>query len=157
MTKVNVTSLSKGEVSVRDASIPFHMSWPAKGTTRQIEEETLSQLMFLPGFDYMIKNGILYIEDMEEKKKLGVEPEDAKEPVNVIVLSDTDKKKYITMYSTEKFKEEVKKLGYEQLCDLAEYAITNQLADFEKSEILKELCGKDIIKGIQLARQNKEE
>ena len=80
MAKVNVTSTTIGEVSVFEPSIPFRASWPAKGSTRPIEEETIEQLLYTPGFKYMIDTGMLYIETMEQKKKLGIEPEDAKEP-----------------------------------------------------------------------------
>ena len=157
MSKINVTSLAIGEVSVFQPSIPFKASWPSKGSTRQIEEEVLEQLMYTPGFEYMINNGILYIEDMDAKKKLGIEPEDATAPVNVIVLTDADKRKYMVNYDFNKFKEQVKKLGYEQVLDLAEFAIQNKLADFEKCEFIKEICGKDIIQAIRLSSKNKEE
>ena len=156
MAKVNVTSTTIGEVSVFEPSIPFRASWPAKGSTRPIEEEIVEQLLYTPGFRYMIDSGMLYIEDLEQKKKLGIEPEDATEPVNVIVLSDQEKNKFLKMYSVDKFKEEIKKLSHEQLIDLADYAIEHTIADFEKSEVLEKACGKNIIKGIQLARQNKE-
>lgn len=156
MAKVKVTSTTIGEVSVFEPSIPFRASWPAKGSTRPIEEEVIEQLLYTPGFKYMIDTGMLYIEDMEEKKKLGIEPEEAIEPVNVIVLSDADKNKYLKVYPLNKFKEEVKKLSREQLIDLADYAIKNNIADFDKSEVIKELCGKNIIRGIELARQNEE-
>ena len=156
MTKVNIISTTVGEVSVFEPSIPFRASWPAKGSTRPIEKDIVEQLLFTPGFKYMIDTGMLYIEDMEQKKELGIEPEDATEPVNVIVLTDTIKNKYLKMYSADKFKEEIKKLSHEQLIDLADYAIENKVADFEKSEILEKAFGKNIIKGIQLARQNKE-
>ena len=156
MAKVNVTSMTVGEVSVFEPSIPFRASWPTKGSTRPIEEDVLEQLMYIPGFEYMITHGMLYIEDMSEKKKLGIEPAEATEPTNVIPLTDADKKKYLVDYGLDKFKEIVKKLSNEQKIDLADYAIEHKIADFEKSEFLKGLCGKDIIKGIQLKRQNEE-
>lgn len=156
MAKVKITSTTTGEVSVFQPSIPFRMSWPAKGSTRVVEEEILEQLLYTPGFKRMIDAGVLYIEDLDQKKKLGLEPEDATEPVNIIVLSDTDKKKYLTMYSLDKFKQEIKKLSHEQLVDLADYAIENEIADFGKSGVLEKACGKNIIKGIQLAQANKE-
>lgn len=156
MAKIKITSTTVGEVSVFQPSIPFRMSWPAKGSTRAIEEEILEQLLYTPGFKRMIDSGVLYIEDMDVKKRLGIEPEDATEPVNVIVLSDQEKNKYLKMYSVDKFKEEIKKLSHEQLIDLADYAIDNKIADFDKSEVLEKACGKNIVKGIQLARQNKE-
>ena len=156
MAKINITSTTVGEVSVFEPSIPFRASWPTKGRTRPVEKEIVEQLLYTPGFKYMIDTGMLYIEDLDQKKELGLEPEDATEPVNIIVLSDTDKKKYLTMYSLDKFKQEIKKLSHEQIIDLADYAIANEIADFGKSKVVEEACGKNIIKGIQLAQANKE-
>lgn len=156
MAKINITSTTVGEVSVFEPSIPFRASWPTKGSTRPVEKEIVEQLLYTPGFKYMIDTGMLYIEDLDQKKELGLEPEDATEPVNIIVLSDTDKKKYLTMYSLDKFKQEIKKLSHEQIIDLADYAIANEIADFGKSKVVEEACGKNIIKGIQLAQANKE-
>lgn len=157
MAKIKITSTTKGEVSIVDASIPVRVSWPDRGTTREIEEDKLEQLMYDSGFRYMIDTGMLYIEDMAAKKKLGIEPEDATEPVNVIVLSDVEKKKYLKDYSVEKFKENIKKLSREQILDLADYAIEHKIADFDKAEVITKLCGKDIIQGIKMAKANKED
>ena len=156
MTKVNVTSATVGETSVFEPSIPFRASWPAKGSTRPIEKDVIEQLLYTPGFKYMIDTGMLYIEDLDQKKELGLEPEDATEPVNIIILTDAVKNKYMKVYSLEKFKEEIKKLSREQVIDLADYAIENEIVDFAKNEVIEKLCGKNIIKGIQLAKQNKE-
>lgn len=156
MAKVNITSATVGEVSVFEPSIPFRVSWPAKGSTRPVEQDIVEQLLYTPGFKYMIDTGMLYIENMEQKKELGIEPEDATEPVNVIVLTDAVKNKYMKMYALDKFKTEIKKLSHEQIVDLADYAIEKEIADFDKSAVIEKLCGKNIIKGIQLAKQNKE-
>lgn len=156
MAKINITSTTVGEVSVFEPSIPFRASWPSKGSTRAVEKDVIEQLLYTPGFKYMIDTGMLYIEDLGQKKELGLEPEDATEPVNIIVLSEADKKKYLTMYSLDKFKQEIKKLSREQLVDLADYAIEKEIADFGKSEVIEKACGKNIIKGIQLAKANKE-
>lgn len=156
MAKVKVISTAIGEVSVNQPSIPFQAIWPSKGSARPIEQDVIEQLMYTPGFEYMIRTGILYIEDMNAKKELGIEPEDATEPVNVIVLSDADKRKYLTVYSLDKFKENIKKLSYEQVCDLADYAIENKIADFDKCEIIEKICHKDIIQAIRLSKANKE-
>ena len=156
MKKVNVKSLTVGDVSVFEPSIPFRMSWPNKGTTRQIDEDVLQQLMYMPGFEYMINNGILYIEDMEVKKDLGIEPEDASEPVNVIVLTDKERRRYMVNLSIEEFKKKVGELGYEQVKLLADYAIENKLVDYDKCKVLKEICGRDVIEAIKLSELNKE-
>ena len=157
MSKVNIVSTTRGSVLVEVREIPFRHEWIAEGASIAVEHEVLEQLMYDRGFKYMIDTGMLYIEDMEEKKALGIEPEDAKEPVNVIVLNDKERRRYMVNLSLKEFKEKVNKLSYEQITALADYAVANRLADFDKAEYLKEICGRDVIQAIRLSAQNKEE
>ena len=156
MSKVNIVNTSRGSVFVEVREIPFRHDWTVQGAKFAVEHEVLEQLMYDKGFKYMIDTGMLYIEDMEEKKALGIEPEEAKEPVNVIVLTDKERRRYMVNLSLEEFKEKVRKLSYEQVTQLADYAVANRLADFDKAEFLKELCGRDILQAIRLSAQNKE-
>ena len=110
-----------------------------------------------PGFKYMIDEGMLYIEDMEVKKELNIEPEDAEEPVNIIVLSDAERNKYLKVYDFKKFEEEVKKLPHEQIIQLANFAIEKRITDYDKAKLIKELCGKDIIQAVRLSDLDKED
>ena len=143
----NVTIMSPSHNFIREI-VP--------GSETKIEKELFEQLMYEPGIKYMIDTGILYIEDLNAKKELGIEPEDATEPVNVIVLSDKQRRQYMTTLSLDTFKEKVDALGHEQIEALADYAIDNKLMDFDKCEYIKEKCGRDIIAGVRLAKQNKE-
>ena len=156
MSKVNIVNTTRGSVFVEVREIPFRHDWTVQGAKFAVEHEVLEQLMYDKGFKYMIDTGMLYIEDMEEKKALGIEPEEAKEPVNVIVLTDKERRRYMVNLSLEEFKEKVRKLSYEQVTQLADYAVANRLADFDKAEFLKELCGRDILQAIRLSAQNKE-
>ena len=156
MSKVNIVNTTRGSVFVEVREIPFRHDWTVQGAKFAVEHDVLEQLMYDKGFKYMIDTGMLYIEDMEEKKALGIEPEEAKEPVNVIVLTDKERRRYMVNLSLEEFKEKVRKLSYEQVTQLADYAVANRLADFDKAEFLKELCGRDILQAIRLSAQNKE-
>lgn len=100
---------------------------------------------------------MLYIEDMETKKNLGLEPADAEEPTNIIVLSDKERRQWMVTMPVSEFAEKVKLLSHEQLIAIVEYAIANKLGDFEKSAILKELTGRDVVTAIQLKIKNDEE
>lgn len=155
--KVNVVNTTRGSLLVVVRELPFRHEWLGENAKFAIEHETLEQLLYDPGFKYMIDTGMLYIEDMEEKKSLGIEPEDAAEPVNVIVLNDKERRRYMVNLSLPEFKEKVQKLSYEQVMQLADYAVANRLADFDKAEYLKEICGRDVIQAIRLSAQNKEE
>ena len=103
----------------------------------------------------MLKDGDLYIEDMEVKKALGLEPDDAKEPENIIVLNENKMLFLMKTASIDVFKDTLSKVSQEQVYNLAQYAIDHQINDFEKADILKQITGRDITKSILLERENK--
>lgn len=154
--KVIVKNMTNSPVYIMSETTSFRREVAPKGGQAPIDRELFEQLMYEPGIKYMIDSGILYIEDLEQKKELGIEPEDATEPVNIIVLSDKQRRQYMVNYSLDKFKDKVDQLSYEQIEELADYAIANRLMDFDKCEYIREKCGRDIITAIRLSNQNKE-
>lgn len=156
MEKIRVISKHQGPVSVNIPDLRFKREWPNKGASIPIERETLEEMMYDNGFKYMIDTGMLYIEDLEVKKELGLEPEDATEPVNIIVLSDNDMKRMMTAMPQFEFDAKLKTLNYEQMLALADFAIKNELGDFGKCDAIKKACGKDILTAIKLNREDKE-
>lgn len=157
MDKVKLTSQTRGPVSVRIPDLHFAREWPNKGSSVKVDEETLEEMMYDPGFKYMIDTGLLYIEDMEVKKELGIEPEDATEPVNIILLSDADMRRMMTAMPMFEFTNKLKELNYEQLLNLADFAIKNEMGDYQKCDAIKTACGKDILTAIRLNREDKED
>ena len=155
--RVKIISQHNGPVSVIVPELRFSREWMSKGATIPVERETLEELMYDPGFKYMIDTGMLYIEDMQVKKDLGIEPEDAEEPVSIIILTDKEKERMMTVLPFIEFKIKLKTLNYEQLQDLADFAIRHELSDFQKAEEIKKACGKDIINAIRLNREDKED
>lgn len=155
--RVKIISQHNGPVSVIVPELRFSREWMSKGATIPVKRETLEELMYDPGFKYMIDTGMLYIEDMQVKKDLGIEPEDAEEPVNIIILTDKEKERMMTVLPLIEFKIKLKTLNYEQLQDLADFAIRHELSDFQKAEEIKKACGKDIINAIRLNREDKED
>ena len=156
MEKIRVISKHQGPISVNISDLRFQREWPNKGASVLIEKETLEEMMYDSGFKYMIDTGMLYIEDLEVKKELGLEPEDATEPVNIIVLSDNDMKRMMTAMPQFEFDAKLKTLNYEQMLALADFAIKNELGDFGKCDAIKKACGKDILTAIKLNREDKE-
>ena len=94
---------------------------------------------------------------MEVKKALGLEPEDAEEPVNIITLNDQQRKRYLTVMPLPEFKEKLKELSADQIRELGQYAIDNEIANFDKSEVIQKAIGMDIIGTIQLNKADKEQ
>jgi hypothetical protein len=157
MSKVKIINMVDHVVHVGSDELRFNRTWPRKDAVVTVDSDLLNELMYDPGFEYMIRTGILYIEDMDVKKELGLEPEDAIEPENIIVLNDAQRKDLMIKVPLTEFEEKVNKLGKEQQKALVDYAIEHRYGDFEKSKILKNLTGRDVVKAIQLAMQNEEE
>lgn len=154
--KVTIVSTVNGTVGIYLPDLRFRKEWTRKGMKVQVDKELLEDILYDPGSEYMFKTGMLYIEDMDVKKELGLEPEDATQPVNIIVLSDKDKERYLKNLPLHEFKEKVKELSVEQRRDLVNYAVEHEVISFDKNEVLEELVGLNPMKMIQLNRQNKE-
>ena len=154
--KVKVISTLKNKVVVDMPELHFNRTWQKAGAVVTINKETLEELMYDIGFANMIKEGILYIEDLEVKKDLGIEPEDATEPVNIILLTDKEKRYYLTELSLVGFKDKLKKLSRNQVEELADFAIKNKLVDIDKCKLIEEICGRKILKAIELLEQDED-
>lgn len=155
--KVNIKSETLGRIGINLPDLKLKRTWEKKGVIRQISFEDLQQAYYEPGVEYMFREGMLSIDDMDVKKALGLEPEDAKAPVNIIILNDEQKMRYLNVLPMPEFRAEVNKLSYEQVNTLVDFAIEKEIANLDKSEFLKEKTGIDIIKAIQLNRQDKED
>ena len=152
--KVKVVSMTSGRLGITSQEYNFNRTWPDKGSSMMIDKDVLEQLMFDEGVKYMFDHGMLYIEDMDVKKELGLEPEDAVEPVNVIVLKESDMKSLLRDYSFLAFKEKLSKVSREQIRDLAQYAVNNRLVDIDKCNYIRERCDIDVIQTIRLKELN---
>lgn len=154
--KVKVISMTTGRLGVVIPEYNFNRTWPNKGSSMLVDKDVLEQLMFNEGVRYMFDNGMLYIEDMETKKELGLEPEDATEPVNIIVLKESDMKSLLRDYSPLAFSQKLEKISVEQVRQLADYAIKNKIVDLDKCKTIQKICGIDVIAAIRLKEQNEE-
>lgn len=152
--KVKVKSLVSNRVFISIPDIRLSRVWEKKGTVKTIPFDQLEEAIYDPGVEAMFRDGILGIDDMEVKIKLGLEPEGATEPVNIITLDDDQIKRYLTVLPIHEFRAKLKELPREQITEIASYAIANEIANFEKSEIIKGITGIDIINAIKLNRDD---
>ena len=149
MGLVKVINTLNHAVGVYIPELNFKRTWAKRGAIIKIDKDKLEEMMYDPGFSYMLEQGVLYIEDMEVKKELGLEPETAVEPENIVILNEKEQRAYMIKLTQEEFEEKVSKLSHEQIISLAEYAITNKLSDMNKCAYLKKLCGRDVIESIK--------
>ncbi len=156
MNKVKVKSGVGGTIGINVPEIRLSRTWEKKGAIKEIDLEKLQEAIYEPGVQYMFEQGILIIDDMEAKIALGLEEEGTKEPTNIIVLTEEQKKRYMTALPITEFRRKVKELPYEQAVELAQYAIENSYASIDKVEVLKKITDIDVLKAIQLKRANEE-
>lgn len=155
--KVKIKSLTNGQVVIKNDDLRVRRVWERKGAVKTIDLEVLEELIYDPGVEYMFRQGMLDIEDLEVKKAIGLEPEDATEPVNIIIFDEKKMDRLMTVMPFYEFKAEVDKAPIEQVRTLVEHAIQKEHTDFEKCEYLKKLTQVDVINAIKLNRAAKEE
>ena len=154
---VTVISTVNGVVGIYLPDLRFKKEWTRKGQKQKIDKELLQDIMYDPGSEYMFRTGMLYIEDMNIKKEIGLEPEEATEPVNIIILDEQQLHRYLTVMPLHEFKENVKKLSIEQAKNLVDYAVQKETITFDKAEFLEKITGLNAMSMIQLNRKNKED
>lgn len=154
---VILKNMMNATVSVKKPEYGVNRRWDKRGQTSAIPYDTVEQLLWDDSFRRMIDCGILYIEDMQTKKDLGLEPEDAVEPVNIIALDEKKMSKLLNDMPITMFKGEISKLTSTQIDNLIDYSIENKIANVEKAEILKKISGRDILLAISRKQREEEE
>ena len=153
--KVTVISNSKSIVSIFVPELKLKRTWNKKGAKVTIDKDVLEEAMYDPGVEYMFKTCILYINEMEDKIALGLEPEGATKPENIIILTDDEKKEWMSSKKQAwELKAMLEKLSYEGKKDFCDFVIENELIDGKKATAIKEVCGVDIIRSIQMKQSN---
>lgn len=151
--KITVMNAINARIVINNPDLKFKRVLAQKGAKASIDKEIFTELMYSSSFRRMIENGIIYIEDMEAKKEVGLEPEEATEPVNIIVLTEKQQERLLRTAPFSEFRDTCEKLPTEQLKELVSFAIANEInMDMNKLDYLQAKTGKDILKAIQLNR-----
>lgn len=145
---VIVTNMINGNISIKKPHLGLNRQWQRFGQKMRIPFDILEEALWDEGVKNLFSTGYLYIENLQDKIDLGLEPEGVKEPVNIINL---DAKKMEEMWKTlpiDVFKVQFGKLTKVQADSLIEYAISNKIVDTDKCSWVKEITKKDILKAI---------
>jgi hypothetical protein len=154
--QVTLTNTIKSRVGINIPELLLKRTWEKKGVKRNIDMNTLREAFYYPSVEYLLREGILYIDDMDVKIELGLEEPESTVPTAIVILSENDMQRYMTTLPIYEFKEKVKSLGKEQVQALVDYAIENKLTSFDKCEFLKGLTQTDILSAVQLQKANEE-
>lgn len=154
--KVMVTSMVSSQVSLISPELRLRKTWPKKGAKLPIDKAILREAIYEPGIEYMFKNGILYIEDMDFKIELGLEPEGAKAPTEVIPVDDKYMNRVLKLMPIAEMKSAIKSMNEDQIQELITYASNMKDIQFDRIDAVKQVTGIDLFKVIEINRQKGE-
>jgi hypothetical protein len=151
--KVMVTSMVNGTISVLSLN---RRVWSKKGQKLPVKKDTLREAIYNPGVEYMFKNGILYIDDMDFKIELGLEPEGAKTPTQIIPMDDKYLNRVLKLMPISEMKKVIDSMTLVQKQELVDYAAHQSDVALDRIRVVSEKCGVDVLKSIELNRQKEE-
>lgn len=151
--KVMVTSMVGGTIS---ASSLEHRVWNKKGQKLPVSKNVLREAIYEPGIEYMFKNGILFIEDMDFKIELGLEAEGTTQPTQIIAMDDKYLNRVLKLMPIVDMKKAIDNMSIAQKQELVDYAVKQNDIQLDRLEIVSKKCNVDILKAIELNRQKEE-
>lgn len=154
---VIIKNLVNHRVGISIPELGLQKKWTKQGAKVTIPFDILEQALWYSGVRPLFEKGSLYIENMQDKIDLGLEPIGATEPENIIVLNDGQRLNMLKLMGYDEFIDKVTQLNRTQVDNLIEYAIENKIVDVDKCTYLKKLTGKDIIKTIALKEEMQNE
>lgn len=147
---VMITSKSDSILVVNIPDLKFRRIWNKRGTRYPFDKDLIEQAMYYPDFSSLVNMGLLYIEDLEFKKEIGIEPQDATEPVNIIDVTGNLLKRMITVMPISELQSTLKKMSEPQRAEVGEYAVEHyQDLKMDRVDLLQKATGKNILKAIE--------
>lgn len=155
---VIVTSMVGGRIIIKLPQNGYFVKkiWPKKGTKLPISKEALREAIYQPGVEYMFKNSLLYIEDMDFKIELGLEEEGAKIPTAVIPVDEKYLERLLKRMPVAEMKVAIKAMNENQKREMLDYAAEQNDIQLDRLSAIKEITGIDLFKVIELKRQKGE-
>ena len=145
---IKVRSASDATVVVNSPSTMVVKTWNKRGAFHLIPRDALLQSFYNSSLEYLIKNGLLIVEDKGFLVEVGL-VEDSEDIC--IELTEALMKKYISVIPTFELEANLKKLSSYQINDLVNYAISHSVdLKMDRIELLNKYSGKNILKAIEL-------
>ena len=155
LTKGTVTNTTNHSVLIQLPDIKFRRTWQ-KDSSIKVDIEVLREAIYDTGFKAFIDEGVLFIEEKEIRVELGLEEADAEKPF-VTILKPAQMTRLIKAATIEEFKTTLGEITKEQALALVDMAIKEKSISMDKLMALKEKTGIDVVKAIELERQNEED
>lgn len=145
--KVTVKSMVNYSVGLNIPDLRFKRDFTKEGETKTIDFDTLFEGVTSLGVRTLFDEGILYIENKQDRIDLGLEEEG--QPERFRILNRGQILKLLKVDPVSKLQETLETLPREQINRIAEVAIEEKFTDFEKCNVIKKFCGIDVISSVQ--------
>lgn len=145
--KVTVKSMVNYSVGLNIPDLRFKRDFTKEGETKAIDFDTLFEGVTSLGVRTLFDEGILYIDNKQDRIDLGLEEEG--QPERFKILNRGQILKLLKVDPASKLKETLETLPREQINRIAEVAIEEKFTDFEKCNVIKKFCGIDVMSSVQ--------
>lgn len=145
--KVTVKSMVNYSVGLNIPDLRFKRDFTKEGETKTIDFDTLFEGVTSLGVRTLFDEGILYIDNKQDRIDLGLEEEG--QPERFRILNRGQILKLLKVDHISKLQETLETLPREQINRIAEVAIEEKFTDFEKCNVIKKFCGIDVISSVQ--------
>lgn len=146
--KVTVKSMVNYSVGLNIPDLRFKRDFTKEGETKTIDFDTLFEGVTSLGVRTLFDEGILYIDNKQDRIDLGLEEEEG-QPERFRILNRGQILKLLKVDPISKLQETLETLPREQINRIAEVAIEEKFTDFEKCNVIKKFCGIDVISSVQ--------
>lgn len=145
--KVTVKSMVNYSVGLNIPDLRFKRDFTKEGETKTIDFDTLFEGVTSLGVRTLFDEGILYIDNKQDRIDLGLEEEG--QPERFKILNRGQILKLLKVDPISKLQETLEILPREQINRIAEVAIEEKFTDFDKCNVIKKFCGIDVISSVQ--------
>lgn len=153
--KVIVTSMVSGNIGITLPHIRFNKSWPRKGTKLSIDKSILREAIYEPGVEYLFRQGILYIDDLNFKIELGLEPEGTEIPTR-IAIDEKYMTRVLKMMPVGEMKKAITEMNEIQRNEFIDFASSQNDISLDRIKVIEQVTGVNILKIVELKRAKEE-
>lgn len=146
---VMVKSASDWTLVMNVPHLNLRRTWTKKGQQYPFERSSLIQAYYDPAVEALFKEGSLVTNDVAFLREVGLLNEDTQKST-VYELTDTMKTRLIKVMPLAEVKQELAKMSFAQIQELADYAVMHYTElMMDRIDLLSQLSGKNIMEAIK--------
>jgi len=153
--KIKLISKISSNINLYLPEYHYSRDFTKEGQTHIIDKDVLDQAIYTPSVMAMFENGLLYIDDEDARIEYGLEVKDEKGNIEhaPTILSSEEVYEKLTTLNLADLKKVVDELPPVQQQRFVDVAIEKGYMDYAKNIYFKKLTGRDIIKTIEITKE----